>query len=130
MARRTFALATAFCLVCPSAWVPGVRAQEVGGRGTGTPRVAAVLAPDTVRVGEPFTLGLSVAAPREATVQFPPLLSLPAELEQLRPVDVGWDENGGGQWRARYRLALDIEGGATHRNSNFMFHAPCCASGT
>jgi hypothetical protein len=68
--------------------------------------VAAVLAPDTVRVGEPFTLGLSVAAPREATVQFPPLLSLPAELEQLRPVDVGWDENGGGQWRARYRLAV------------------------
>ncbi len=106
MARRTFAVAIVFCLVCPGAWVPGVGAQEVDGRSNGTPRVAAVLAPDTVRVGEPFTLGLSVAAPREATIHFPPLLSLPAELEQLRPVDVGWDEGGGGQWRARYRLAV------------------------
>ena len=105
MARRTFVLAIACCLACPGNWVPGARAQEVDGRDTGTLRVAAVLAPDTVRVGEPYTLGLSVAAPREATVQFPPLLSLPAELEQLRPAEVGWEEDGGGQWRAHYRLA-------------------------
>jgi hypothetical protein len=56
-------------------------------------------------VGDPFTLGLSIAGPSDATVQFPPLITLGAELEQLRPVDVEWDAKGGGRWRARYRLA-------------------------
>ncbi len=69
------------------------------------PATAAALAPDTVRVGDPFTLGLSIAGPRDAEVQFPPLVILAPELEQLRPVDVKWDAAGGGQWRARYRLA-------------------------
>ena len=104
MARHASALAIVLCLACPGAWVPGALAQQVDGPGTAAPRVAAVLAPDTVRVGEPFTLGLSVASPREATIQFPPLVSLAAELEQLRPADVEWSEDGGGQWRARYRV--------------------------
>ena len=69
------------------------------------PRLAAALEPDTVRVGDPFTLGLSIAGPEEADVQFPPLIALGAELEQLRPVSVQWEPTGGGQWRARYRLA-------------------------
>jgi hypothetical protein len=69
------------------------------------PRTAAALSPDTVRVGDPFTLGLSIEGPREAAVEFPPLVTLIPEIEQLRPVDVGWDEAGGGRWRARYRLA-------------------------
>lgn len=81
-------------LLAPGA--PEGRAQQ--------PRSAAVLSPDTVRVGDPFTLGLSIAGPRDAAVEFPPLIALAAELEQLRPVDTEWDDGGGGQWRARYRL--------------------------
>lgn len=69
------------------------------------PRTAAVLSPDTVRVGDPFTLGLSIAGSQDADVQFPPLIALGAELEQLRPVEVEWNSDEGGQWRARYRLA-------------------------
>jgi len=104
MARCISALAIALCTACPGVWVPGALAQQVGGPGAAPPRVAAVVTPDTVRVGEPFTLGLSVASPREATIQFPPLVSLAAELEQLRPAYVGWSADGGGQWRARYRV--------------------------
>ncbi len=66
-------------------------------------RAVAVLTPDTIRVGEPFTLGVSVAAPPEAGVSFPPLLVLGPELEQLRPPTVSRDDVGGGS-RARYRL--------------------------
>lgn len=68
------------------------------------PRARAVLDPDTVRVGEAFWLDVSVHAPREAEVEFPPLLRLGAELEQLRPPGIEWDGSGEGGWRARYRL--------------------------
>lgn len=79
--------------------------QSQASPASGRPAAAAALSPDTVRVGDPFTLGLSVAGAREAEVEFPPLLALVPELEQLRPVDVEWDDAGGGRWRARYRLA-------------------------
>lgn len=82
-----------------------LKAQQDSGREAAVPRAAAALSPDTVRVGDPFTLGLSIAGPRDATVLFPPLLTLGAELEQLGPVDSKWHAEGGGQWRARYRLA-------------------------
>jgi len=77
--------------------------MQEDGRAPGA-RSAAVLSPDTVRVGDPFTLGLSVSGPREAEVEFPPLLQLIPELEQLRPVEVEWDDAGGGRWTARYPL--------------------------
>jgi len=62
---------------------------------------AAVLVPDTVRVGEPVTLGISVRATTEPA--FPAVLSLPEDLEQLGPPRVG--RTGDGAWRAAYRLA-------------------------
>jgi hypothetical protein len=79
--------------------------QEQRGAAGSRPATAAALSPDTVRVGETFTLGLSVAGADTADIRFPPLIALPSELEQLRPVDVEWDADGGGRWRARYRLA-------------------------
>jgi len=77
------------------------RAQQ----GPSAPASGAALRPDTVRVGEQFTLGLSVAGSEKADVRFPPLLNLEAEVEQLRPVEARWEDAGGGSWRARYVLA-------------------------
>lgn len=66
-------------------------------------RAVSVLTPDTVRVGEPFTLGVFLESPPEADVAFPSLLSLGPELEQLRPPNVSRNDVAGGS-RARYRL--------------------------
>ncbi|MEJ2483526.1 MAG: hypothetical protein P8049_10565, partial [Gemmatimonadota bacterium] len=49
----------------------------------GLERGVAVVQPDTVRVGETFALGLTAVS--WDRVQFPPLLSLPGELEQVGP---------------------------------------------
>ena len=97
----------ALCLLAGMAGIaPASHAQQSSGAAAAaSPHSGAALAPDTVRVGDPFTLGLSIAGPSDAAVQFPPLITLGAELEQLRPVDVEWDAKGGGRWRARYRLA-------------------------
>ena len=98
-------------LMAQAARTPQSHAQQGQEAGSGSsPRAVAALEPDTVRVGDPFTLGLSIAGPREADVQFPPLVTLGAELEQLRPVNVKWDADGGGRWQARYRLAAWKEG--------------------
>lgn len=70
-----------------------------------TPASGAALWPDTVRVGDPFVLGLSVSGDRETSPEFPALIPLAPELEQLGPAEVEWDDAGGGRWRARYRLA-------------------------
>ena len=70
----------------------------------GPPRTAAALSPDTVQVGTPFTLGVSIAGPETASAEFPSLVTLVPELEQLRTVDTEWVPAGGGSWRARYRL--------------------------
>jgi len=99
------AVATAGLLTGLVVRTPVAHAQQGPAAATSAPRAVAALSPDTVKVGDPFTLGLSVAGPRDADVRFPPLITLAAELEQLRPVDVEWDAAGGGRWRARYRLA-------------------------
>ena len=101
-----FGSATACLVVSLAGSTPLSHAQQTRVERSGfASRVAAALEPDTVRVGDPFTLGLSIAGPEEADVEFPPLITLGAELEQLRPVSVQWEADGGGQWRARYRLA-------------------------
>ncbi|MBT8478553.1 MAG: BatD family protein [Gemmatimonadetes bacterium] len=106
MSRNGRAGFVAACLLaCLAGGASPSQAQQGSGRGAAGPRGAAALSPDTVRVGDPFTLGVSIAGAQDATVQFPPLLTLGAELEQLRPVDTEWQSEGGGQWRARYRLA-------------------------
>jgi len=99
------ALASAGLAVGLGVRTPVAHAQQGPEAATSVPQAVAVLLPDTVKVGDPFTLGLSVAGSRDADVRFPPLVALAAELEQLRPVDVEWDAAGGGRWRARYRLA-------------------------
>ena len=98
MGRRVWAVLAVTALLGGTARAPVVRAQQ-------RPGAAAALSPDTVRVGEPFILGLAVAGPEDAGVEFPPLLILASEIEQLSPVDVEWDAARGGRWRARYRLA-------------------------
>lgn len=97
----------AACLLVALVGVPRATPAQQGpaSESAAGPRSAAALAPDTVRVGDPFTLGLSIAGPETASVRFPPLIELGAELEQLSPVQVEWYAVGGGQWRARYRLA-------------------------
>ncbi|MDT8436772.1 MAG: hypothetical protein RRA92_08445 [Gemmatimonadota bacterium] len=64
------------------------------------PRGVAVLTPDTIRVGEPFGLGVSVRA--DTAPQFPAILALPEPIEQLSSPEVA--RIGAGQWRAIYRL--------------------------
>ena len=100
-----FAAASAGLAVGLAVRTPVAHAQQGREAATSTPRAVAALSPDTVKVGDPFTLGLSVVGPSDADVRFPPLVTLGSELEQLRPVDVEWDAAGGGRWRARYRLA-------------------------
>jgi hypothetical protein len=101
-----FRSATACLVLSVAGSTPLSLAQQTPVEGSGSAqRAAAVLEPDTVRVGDPFTLGLSISGSQEADVQFPPLIALGAEVEQLRPVSVHWEADGGGQWRARYRLA-------------------------
>ncbi len=88
--------------VCAASVAVAVHAGTLGAQ---SPASGAALWPDTIRVGDPFELGLSVAAPGEASVEFPPLIALASEIEQLAPAEVEWDAAGGGRWRARYRLA-------------------------
>jgi hypothetical protein len=98
MRRRVWAVLAVAALLGSTVRAPVARAQP-------RPAAAAALSPDTVRVGDPFILGLAVAGPEDAGVEFPPLLMLASEIEQLSPVDVEWDAASGGRWRARYRLA-------------------------
>jgi len=69
-----------------------------------TPRVATAVEPDSIRVGEAFTLGLTVTLDEPGEVRFPAVLELPAELEQRRPVQIRAEE-GGTDWRAYYTLS-------------------------
>ncbi len=98
MGRRVCAALAVGALLGGAARAPVAQAQP-------RPAVAAALSPDTVRVGDPFILGLAVAGSEDAGVEFPPLLTLASEIEQLSPADVEWDPASGGRWRARYRLA-------------------------
>lgn len=78
-------------LAAPTA-LPAQQARAAG---------AAALVPDTVLVGEPVWLGLSIRAAEEPA--FPSVLPLPEELEQLGPPRVR--RTADGAWRAVYRLA-------------------------
>ena len=80
------------------------RGQPAEDGAASTRLAAAAIHPDTVQVGEPFTLGVSIAGPETAEVEFPPLITLPPEIEQLRTVEVDWGPDGEGRWRARYPL--------------------------
>jgi hypothetical protein len=72
-------------------------------------RAVAAIHPDTVRVGEPFTLGISFRASPDAVVRFPAVLNTGEELEQLE-ASAAWHESSGSVWRAYYRLTAWITG--------------------
>ena len=70
------------------------------GSGAGSERGVAVIYPDTVRVGEAFDLG--VTAVSSDRLQFPAVLALPDELEQIGPPRSAGDSAG--IWKAVYPL--------------------------
>ncbi|MFQ5680036.1 MAG: hypothetical protein ACE5HP_11335 [Gemmatimonadota bacterium] len=82
-----------------------------GGPGTASPngqasplyRIVTSVVPDTVRVGEPFVLGVIVQGPAGTRVQFPLLLALGDELEQRGAAEVRQTARSG-EWRAYYPL--------------------------
>jgi hypothetical protein len=61
------------------------------------------LEPDSVRVGEPFILGVTMREDVASEVQFPPILTLDDRVEQTGPIDVRVSEDGR-EWRAYYTL--------------------------
>lgn len=73
-------------------------------------RASFALEPDTVRVGEPFTLGLTVRAEPGWRVRFPEILGLAEGFEQRAAVETF--EERPTTWRAYYRLvAWETPGG-------------------
>lgn len=57
-------------------------------------QLVVVLEPDTVRVGEPFTLGVTMRTEAPGEVRFPPALTLPDELEQTAGAEMRSSEDG------------------------------------
>lgn len=78
---------------------PGVVIAQ-GASGAGPERGVAVISPDTVRVGEAFDLGITAVS--SDRLQFPAVLALPDELEQIGPPRSAVDSAG--VWKAVYPL--------------------------
>lgn len=99
---RRLVLVVAGALACLAGPVR-LAAQNPGGQGT-APRARAVLAlvPDTVRVGEPFTLGVAVRVEEGAALRFSDSLLLGDGFEQRGEVETRRPEPE--VWRADYRL--------------------------
>lgn len=95
-AQRFLALQS---LVLWSALAPGPAIAQVG-EGAGPERGVAVISPDTVRVGEAFDLGITAVS--SDRLQFPAVLSLSDELEQIGPPRSVRDSAG--VWKAVYPL--------------------------
>jgi hypothetical protein len=69
-----------------------------------TPQVVAAVEPDTVLVGQPFVLGVTVQVEPGTEVHFPSTLPILEDIEQIGVVDVRRDDESDGIWRAYYRL--------------------------
>ncbi len=67
-------------------------------------RAAVTLLPDTVLVGQPFRLGVTVQAPRGLRIRFPGALELTDDLEQVGAVELGHRRPRTGVMRAYYRV--------------------------
>ncbi|MEN8162444.1 MAG: hypothetical protein ABFS41_20400, partial [Myxococcota bacterium] len=52
-------------------------------------RAAAALFPDTVHVGQPFRVGVTVTTPRGAEVRLPGVLETTEDLEQAGEAEIG-----------------------------------------
>ncbi len=67
-------------------------------------RAAAALFPDTVHVGQPFRVGVTVTTPRGAEVRLPGVLESTADLEQVGEAEIGRRRPRTGVSRAYYRM--------------------------
>ena len=85
-------------LLCAALAPVQVMAQV--GSGADSERGVAVIFPDTVRVGEAFDLGITAVS--SDRLQFPAVLALPDELEQIGPPRSAGDSAG--VWKAVYPL--------------------------
>lgn len=66
-------------------------------------RLVVALEPDSVRVGEPFVLGVTMRTDPPGEIRFPPLLPLSEELEQIGGAEIRSSEDQS-EWRAYYPL--------------------------
>lgn len=86
----------------------GVAALVLGVPGTSGAqeevRAAAALFPDTVYVGQPFRVGVTVTTPRGAEVRLPGVLETTEDLEQAGEAEIGSRRPLTGASRAYYRL--------------------------
>ena len=96
LARRSLALHSfvLWAAVAPGQGVAQARA------GAGSERGVAVISPDTVRIGEAFDLGITAVS--SDRLQFPAVLALSGELEQIGPPRSTRDSAG--VWKAVYPL--------------------------
>lgn len=96
------ALVLVSCLLCapPAALAPPL--QDARAAPDRSARSAAAVRPDTIRVGEPFTLGVTVRSDPGVELSFPSYLDTGEELEQLAPARVRAEADD--TWRAYYRL--------------------------
>ena len=67
-------------------------------------RAAAALFPDTVHVGQPFRIGVTVTTPRGAEVRLPGVLEATEDLEQAGEAEIGRRRPRTGASRAYYRM--------------------------
>jgi hypothetical protein len=67
-------------------------------------RAAAALFPDTVHVGQPFRIGVTVTTPRGAEVRLPGVLETTEDLEQAGEAEIGRRRPRSGASRAYYRM--------------------------
>lgn len=78
------------------AWIAGAALSLVGGRAgaqsraqpTFQVRAGVTIAPDSVRVGDPFRVTVGVRAPAGAAIEFPRALDTTAAVQSLDPVQV------------------------------------------
>ena len=106
--RRT---ATAVCATLVFGTLPGVPVPGglpgVSGPdplAAQTPQVVTAVEPDTILVGQPFVLGVTVQVDPETEVRFPSTLPILEDIEQIGIVDIRHEGEGDGVWRAYYRL--------------------------
>jgi hypothetical protein len=72
--------------------------------GAQTAQVVAAIEPDTVLVGQPFVLGVTVQLDPGAEVRFPSTLPILEDVEQLGAADVRSEDQDDGIFRAYYRI--------------------------
>lgn len=69
------------------------------------PHVAIAIEPDTVRVGQPFTVAVAVSAPGDTAVRFPAALQLDSLAENIGVPALSSDRRAR-RWRAAYQAVV------------------------